>query len=139
MIIVKRYENRKLYNTNAKAYVSLAKVANMIRRGDQVQVIDNVSGEDISAQVLTQIILEEGKKGATPISSATLHELIRWGNDVVESSLDQVSDGVDRLIHQSVRRLFPVADNAEVEQLKTRVKELESAVEKLLNQLSIQQ
>ncbi|HEU4557441.1 MAG TPA: polyhydroxyalkanoate synthesis regulator DNA-binding domain-containing protein, partial [Longimicrobium sp.] len=61
--IIKRYGNRKLYDVQASEYVSLDQVAAIIRGGETVEVVDNVTGEDITAQTLTQIVLEEGTRG----------------------------------------------------------------------------
>ena len=65
--LIKRYENRKLYDTEASAYVSLADVAALVRRGETVEVIDKATGKDLTAQILTQMILEEGKPGQSAI------------------------------------------------------------------------
>lgn len=135
MKTIKRYENRKLYDTDSKKYVSLSSISEMVRQGEEVEVIDNKTGDDLTSNILTQIILEEGKKGNSHISSSTLHELIRWGNELVDNSVGQVRDGVDRLVQNSVRRLIPLSSNEEVQQLRTRVNELETVLDKLLQKL----
>ena len=61
--LIKRYGSRKLYDTEDSRYVSLEELAGWIRDGQQLQVIDNKSGDDATAAVLTQIISEEGRKG----------------------------------------------------------------------------
>ncbi len=61
--VIKRYGNRKLYDVQASEYVSLDQVAALIRSGATVEVVDNVTGEDITAQTLTQIVLDKGKRG----------------------------------------------------------------------------
>ena len=62
---IKRYDNRKLYDTETSEYVSLSDIADLVRGGETVEVVDNVTGPDITDQTLTQIILEEGKSGRT--------------------------------------------------------------------------
>ena len=62
MLHIKRYSNRKLYNTAVKKYITLDELANFIRDGEEIVVIDNDSGEDITSITLTQIILEFEKK-----------------------------------------------------------------------------
>jgi polyhydroxyalkanoate synthesis repressor PhaR len=57
MPLIKRYPNRKLYDTEAKSYITLEGVAALIRNGEDVQVIDHESGEDLTTLTLTQIIL----------------------------------------------------------------------------------
>jgi polyhydroxyalkanoate synthesis regulator protein len=64
MIIIKRYPNRKLYNTEAKQYITLEGVADLIRQGAEIQVVDHASGEDLTAVTLTQIILSRKRSKA---------------------------------------------------------------------------
>ena len=63
--IVKRYANRKLYDTERSCYVTLDDIAVMIRSGEEVTVVDNKSGEDLTSVTLAQIIFETEKKGAS--------------------------------------------------------------------------
>jgi len=58
MQTIKKYANRKLYHTNRKQYITLEGIATLIQAGDQVQVLDNETGEDITAQILTQVVLQ---------------------------------------------------------------------------------
>ena len=60
-ILIKKYENRRLYDTVNSRYVNLDEVAKMLQRGDSVRVVDALSGEDITRIVLTQIIVDEAK------------------------------------------------------------------------------
>jgi len=81
MIIIKRYPNRKLYDTDAKQYVTLEGIAELIRAGDEVQVIDHASGEDLTSLTLTQIILEQERKQNGFLSNSFLTSLIRDSGD----------------------------------------------------------
>jgi polyhydroxyalkanoate synthesis repressor PhaR len=63
LLTIKRYPNRKFYNPNARQYITLEGIAGLIRHGQEVQVIDHTSGEDLTTLVLTQIILEQEKRG----------------------------------------------------------------------------
>jgi len=81
MVIIKRYPNRKLYNTQAKQYIKLADIEDLIRQGEEVQVIDNASGEDLTSLTLTQIILEQQKNQNSLLSRSLLTSLIRAGED----------------------------------------------------------
>src|ERR1035438_9436613 len=72
-VVIKKYENRRLYDTTNSRYVNLEEVAQMLQHGDEVQVIDSASGEDITRLILTQIIVEDAK---TPDSSFPL-DLLR--------------------------------------------------------------
>ncbi len=62
MVVIKRYPNRKLYDTIAKQYITLDGVAELVRQGSEIKVVDHASGEDLTAFTLTQIILEQEKK-----------------------------------------------------------------------------
>lgn len=80
--IVKRYANRKLYDTERSCYVTLDDIAIMIRAGDDVRVIDNKSGEDLTSVTLAQIIFETEKKNSfMPLS--LLRGLIQDGGDAI--------------------------------------------------------
>jgi polyhydroxyalkanoate synthesis repressor PhaR len=81
MVLIKRYPNRKLYNTEAKQYITLDGVAELIRQGDEVQVTDHTTGEDLTTLTLTQIILEQEKKQSGLLPHAALTSLIRAGED----------------------------------------------------------
>lgn len=81
MLLIKRYPNRKLYNTEAKQYITLERIAELIRQGEEIQVIDHASGEDLTALTLTQIILEQEKNQSGLLSNILLVSLIRSSGD----------------------------------------------------------
>lgn len=85
MIVIKRYPNRKLYDTGAKQYITLEGIAGLIRAGQEVQVIDHASGEDLTSLTLTQIILEQERKQNGFLSNAFLTGLIRDSEDRLAS------------------------------------------------------
>lgn len=85
MPIIKRYPNRKLYDTEAKSYVTLDQITQLIRNGSDVQVLDHESGEDLTNLTLTQIILEQEKKSDSGfVPRALLTGLIRTGGDTLD-------------------------------------------------------
>ena len=128
--IIKRYENRKLYDTEERSYISLLDIASLIRQGIDVKVIDNKSGDDLTAQTLTQVILEEGKQGRPLLSKEALHSIIRFGN----SLLDDVSEQIDQLIPQPLARLLGKQKDNELDELKQRVNQLETLIQQLVEQ-----
>ncbi len=83
MIIIKRYPNRKLYNTNAKKYVTLEGVAQLIREGEEIQILDHGSGEDLTAVTLTQIIFEQEKKESGFLPRSVLTGLVQSGGQTL--------------------------------------------------------
>lgn len=86
MPLIKRYPNRKLYDTEAKQYVTLDDITEMIRGGGDIYVTDHESGDDLTTLTLTQIILEQEKKTTGFLPRTLLTSLIRTGGD----TLDQV-------------------------------------------------
>lgn len=130
--VIKRYESRKLYDTEESRYVSLDEIAGWIREGQEVRVIDNASGDDVTIQTLAQIILEEGRSGASRLPSELLHELVRFGHRAWSSGVEHVQQGVDRLVRSSVDRLAPVREaREEMELLRSRLEKLESSLAEL--------
>ena len=126
--LIKRYESRKLYDTEESRYVSLEDIASWVRDGQEIQVVDNATSNDVTAQTLTQIILEEGKKG-TSLPSDLLHDLIRRGEKTFSQGVEQVQQGVDRLVRASVDRLAPVRRvRHEMEHLRSRLEQLEATL-----------
>src|ERR1700722_12943987 len=78
-ITIKKYANRRLYNTGTSAYVTLEDLACMVKKGEDFVVFDAKSGEEITRSVLTQIIFEqEGKGGQSLLPIAFLRQLIRF-------------------------------------------------------------
>jgi polyhydroxyalkanoate synthesis repressor PhaR len=120
--VIKRYPNRKLYDVEARAYVSLEEIAALVRAGDTVQVVDHASGDDITAQTLTQVILDEGKRGTSLLPTDLLHGLLRRGEQVVQGSLDRLT------------RVLPVARQDELEQLRAQLAQLEQTLGTLLHE-----
>ncbi len=91
--IIKRYQNRKLYDTDASCYVTLDEIAEMIQQGEEVTVVDNRNQKDITAATLTQIIFEKQKKSETPVPISTLRHIIQHGDGSFSSYLAKASDG----------------------------------------------
>jgi polyhydroxyalkanoate synthesis repressor PhaR len=99
MPIIKRYPNRKLYDTAAKQYVSLDGIAEMIRRGDEVQVVDHATGEDLTTLTLTQIIVEQEKRQSGFLPSPVLMGLIRSGGNTLVNLRRSLTTPLDLLRH----------------------------------------
>jgi polyhydroxyalkanoate synthesis repressor PhaR len=126
--VIKRYENRKLYDAQDRKYVSLNDIAALIREGVDVQIIDNATEADITAQTLTQVIFEEGKQGRNPLSSEILHDAIRWSNNLLDDSLKQVRHGLDQIMPASLSKLFGKEKTDDISELKKRIESLENII-----------
>jgi polyhydroxyalkanoate synthesis repressor PhaR len=84
-VVVKKYANRRLYNTEASSYVTLDDLAGMVRLGRDFVVYDAKSGEDITRSVLTQIIVEEESKGRNLLPESFLRQIIGFYGDSLQS------------------------------------------------------
>src|SRR5438105_6484658 len=94
--VIKRYSNRKLYDTKDSRYVTLLQIAEMVRSGEEVQIIDNNSKEDLTEVTLAQIIYEEQKAHSRSVPLQTLKELI---HSRTEKVLEGLREGpIGRLI-----------------------------------------
>src|ERR1700674_1468398 len=78
--IIKRYQNRKLYDTHESSYVTLDEIAKMIKGGEDLRVIDNKTKNDITAATLTQLLYESERRAKTQPSVELLKEIIRHGD-----------------------------------------------------------
>jgi polyhydroxyalkanoate synthesis repressor PhaR len=155
-IVIKKYENRRLYDTTNSRYVNLDEVAAMLQNGDSVQVVDAATGEDITRLILTQIIVEDAKSPGSTFPLDVLRQMvIASGRASQESTLRYMKAMLD--IYQNSYRVMapPVnpfefiqrregaasghadaagvrpqaeAGGGEVDELKRRVKELEELV-----------
>ncbi|MEM9228311.1 MAG: polyhydroxyalkanoate synthesis repressor PhaR [Pseudomonadota bacterium] len=113
VIIIKKYANRRLYNTQKSAYVTLENLAEMVREGTDFVVRDAKSAEDITRSVLTQIIFEEEAKGETMLPANFLRQLIRLYGDTLqgvvpgylEASMETFLRNQEKL-RESVRSAF---------------------------------
>ncbi|RWX75062.1 polyhydroxyalkanoate synthesis repressor PhaR [Neorhizobium lilium] len=84
-IIIKKYANRRLYNTGTSTYVTLEDLAKMVKKGEEFKVQDAKTGEDITHSVLTQIIFEqESKTGNTLLPISFLRQLISYYGDQMQ-------------------------------------------------------
>jgi polyhydroxyalkanoate synthesis repressor PhaR len=128
MPIIKRYPNRKLYNTEAKRYITLEGIAELIREGEEVTIIDHNTQEDLTAVTLTQIIFEQEKKQSGFLPKSVLTGLVRTGGDTVNTlrrglfaPLGLVKQ-VDSEIEQRLQVLINKGELAREEGLRLRSK-----------------
>ena len=99
-VTIKKYANRRLYDTESSTYITLDRLAQMVREDREFEVVDAKSGEDITRQVLTQIIVDEEARGATMLPINFLKQLIGlYGNSMqnfVPSYLEAAMDAFQR-------------------------------------------
>ncbi len=104
--VIKRYANRKLYDTEESRYVTLEEISEMIRAGTEVQVVDNRSKEDLTSVTLAQIIFEEEKK-RSKMPLGMLRDIIRHGGEslsgflsVQSAKLTSIKEEAERLLRR---------------------------------------
>lgn len=141
--VVRKYGNRRLYDTSASRYINLEELASMVRSGKDVQVVDAKTGEDLTRLTLTQIIVEDAKDQRAGLPLELLRELIvasnHAGRDFVMWYLKSAIDAYRKFegtVESSLSPLSPVglvknllrtdAPADELQRLKERVAELEN-------------
>ena len=88
--VIKRYANRKLYDTQRSRYVTLDQIAEMIRSGEDVKIVDNNSKEDLTSITLAQIIFEEEKKQKSFLPLGAMRNIIQQGGEAIEQASARV-------------------------------------------------
>ena len=154
-VVIKKYPNRRLYDTSSRRYVNLEDLAALIRQGAGIQVLDARTGEDLTRVVLTQIIVEDARDRPTGLPLELLRQLImasdRAGQEFIMWYLKSAFDAYQNVQQAVQSRLSGVRSAAmsplnvmkslltgqgtspeegELEQLRRRVAELEARLEK---------
>jgi polyhydroxyalkanoate synthesis repressor PhaR len=111
-ILIKRYANRKLYNTDTSRYITLKGIAELIEAGEDVRVVDNETGEDITSVALSQILVDSERESRS-VPKTLLSDLIQRGGDALYGALRRgvgdASEGIEEL-QRNVRRLIHPRD-----------------------------
>jgi polyhydroxyalkanoate synthesis repressor PhaR len=124
-VVVKKYANRRLYNTESSSYITLDNLADMVRQGRDFVVYDAKTGEDITRGVLTQIIVEEEGKGRALLPTVFLRQLIGFYGDQMQSlvprfleqamgALTQQQEQMRSAMQKTMGSLFPFGNIEEV-------------------------
>src|SRR6266446_7818897 len=95
--VIKRYSNRKLYDTQESRYVTLEEIEEMVRNGKEISVVDAATGEELTSVTLTQIILENERNHRSALPAAFLHQLVKHGEawqDFIQRSMKSSLEGV---------------------------------------------
>ena len=100
-VIIKKYANRRLYNTETSSYITLDLLSQMTREGREFVVVDAKSGEDITHNVLTQIIMEEEQRGKNMLPVNFLRQLIAMYGDSMQSMVPQYLEASMDAFHKN--------------------------------------
>jgi polyhydroxyalkanoate synthesis repressor PhaR len=136
--IIKRYQNRKLYDTSDSCYVTLEDISEMIKLGEDVEIIDNTTKEDLTSVTLAQIIFEEQKKKTNVLPLGTFKQIIQGGGEAIKDlvtfgarEIGHVREFVDEKVRPAVSNLQEIPDlKKEIDSLKRKVASLEQVVSK---------
>jgi polyhydroxyalkanoate synthesis repressor PhaR len=96
-ILIKRYANRKLYNTDTSRYITLKGIAELLDGGDEVRVIDNETGEDITSVALSQILVDSKRTNTSPPDNLLSQIFVRGGDVLYEALRRGVDDATDNI------------------------------------------
>jgi len=132
MPLIKRYPNRKLYDTEAKQYITLDGIADQIRQGEEVSVIDHATGEDLTTLTLTQIIVEQEKKQSGLLPRSVLAGLIQAGGvgvNAIQRTLSTPLNLLSQFDEEMRRRIQDLVKRGELSE-----REGQNLVEKLISQ-----
>lgn len=114
--LVKRYGNRKLYDTSESRYVTLDEIGRWVKAGEDVKILENDTGEDLTAVTFAQIILEEERKKTGLLSLPVLRQLIQHGEAALQNLAATVDRGMEAILtvperaRDRVQELAQVAD-----------------------------
>ncbi|WEK50631.1 MAG: polyhydroxyalkanoate synthesis repressor PhaR [Candidatus Kaistia colombiensis] len=137
---IKKYANRRLYNTGTSTYVTLEDLANMVKAGEDFVVFDAKSGEDITRSVLTQIIFEQENKGQNLLPITFLRQLIRFYGDSMQNlvptyldfTIDSLTRDQDKLRGQMANAFGPGAFTAIEDTVRRNTEMFEQAMRMFL-------
>ncbi len=107
-LLIKRYGNRKLYNTEQSRYITLEEIAKLVRQGRNVKVVDNENGNDLTAVTFAQIILEEEKNRSRLLPVSLLRELVQAGEATLQelvSRFDRSLEAIGSMREKAGRRM----------------------------------
>ncbi len=138
--IIKRYHNRKLYDTQDSCYVTLEEIGDMIKMEAEVQIIDNSTKEDITAATLAQIIFEEQKKKTNVLPLQVLTQIIRGeGGALREFLAKTIESGVREIGHVREfvdEKIRPAVEGVQsIPSVQAELKSLREKIEALENDL----
>jgi polyhydroxyalkanoate synthesis repressor PhaR len=91
--VIKKYANRRLYDTETSAYITLEDLCDRVKKGRDFTVLDAKTGQDLTRQVLTQIIYEQETKGSQILPTGFLRSVIRFYDDKMQDTLQHYLDG----------------------------------------------
>lgn len=153
--IIKRYGNRKLYDTRESRYINLKDIAKLIERGEEIKIIDNSTGEDITSIVLAQVVYTKEKKEKTLSIIPQLKELIQKGEkkfiekqresqnmikeflEAKKQDIEEIQKKIDERIRLIVMSIVPLKEiQKEISNIKRRVEQIERFIDSIQREIT---
>jgi len=135
--LIKRYRNRKLYDTSDSCYVTLEDISEMIKMGDDVQVIDNTTKEDLTGVTLAQIIFEEQKRKTNVLPLDTFREIIIGGSEALRDLVTRGAREFEHVKHFVDDTVKPAVSSIQrMPSVQSELESLKKKLESIENQLS---
>src|SRR3990167_5470426 len=139
-VLIKRYQNRKLYDTHNSTYVTLDDISKMIKSSLDVQIIDNRTKEDLTAVTLAQIIFEEEKKKQSLLPLFALKRIIQEGGESIKdffektidtgvSSISRAKEGAEKVIDRIKDELVPDDDGNILQEVIHRTQDFSKKID----------
>ena len=144
MYLIKKYANRKLYDTIEKKYITMKALTQIIKSGKDVKVIENKTGEDITASIVSNLIVDRNDETERPISSGMLFQLIRKGGGALtdykkkytsfwQETFTMAEDEVDKLVKQLIKN--KEISKSEGGRLKSEITGFTVSVKKMIGEI----
>ena len=130
-VIIKKYANRRLYNTETSSYITLDLLSQMTREGREFVVVDAKTGEDITHNVLTQIIMEEEQRGKNMLPVNFLRQLIAMYGDSMQSMVPQYLEASMDAFRKNQMQFQEAMKGAFGGDLKAQLSALNAKIDKL--------
>ena len=140
-VLIKRYANRKLYNTETSRYITLKGISELVRENRDIRVIDNETGDDITPIILSQILVDDQKQAREqdPVAGRVLSELIQRGGDalygLVRRSMGDMRDNIDEA-RENIQKWVQTAPRPEIDTTEI-TKTVHAAVERVLRVMDL--
>ena len=134
--VIKRYANRKLYDTSESRYIKLGEVADMVDAGVELRIIDNTTKEDITRITMAQIIVERSRKGALGDSMTSLKGLIRNTGEQLSRKISEPVTSLRSSVEESVTKIIKTGEERASEtrdQVNSWIAENTIAIEEMQN------
>jgi polyhydroxyalkanoate synthesis repressor PhaR len=129
-VTIKKYANRRLYDTESSTYITLDRLAAMVREGREFEVVDAKTGEDLTRQVLTQIIVDEEARGSTMLPINFLRQLIgMYGNSMQGMVPQYLEEAMNAFQRNQTAMRDAFGSNALAELAKRNMSMLEDAAQ----------